>query len=68
MLLTQGDSRLLRDIDDDFLEALHVADLIQHRDEEIQALEGSGEVAVRAWTAASGQTVTHFGARDHRGS
>lgn len=37
-LLTKGNSRLLWHIDDDFLEALHVADAVEKRDEKVQPL------------------------------
>lgn len=41
--LTQRDGGLLRDVDHDLLQALDVAHSVQHRDEEVQTLEGKTE-------------------------
>jgi len=42
LFLTEGDSGLLWDVNDDFFETLHVPNPIEQRDEEVQTL-GKGQ-------------------------
>lgn len=69
LLLTQRDGRLLRDIDDDFLEALYVADPIQQWNEEIQTLGGEqGKLQGKPSILAPEQRALSWGAQQDAGS